>query len=75
MVLPPDALGAHPPTDGGILHLHGVPVVDFLSAPVYLFDSADTPAIVHAPSLEPISRAVVRIIGSLVGRSAADVRT
>jgi Peptidase family M28 len=74
-VLPPDAFGAHPPTDGGILHLHGVPVVDFLSAPVYLFDSADTPAMVHAPSLEPISRAVVRIIGSLMGRSAADVRT
>jgi hypothetical protein len=42
LVLPPDAFGPVPTTDGGIFHLEGVPLVNFLTAPMYLFDSADT---------------------------------
>lgn len=73
-VLPPEAFGEFPPTDGGGFHLHGVPVVDFLAAPVYLVDSCDTLDKVHEPSLEPVTRAVIRIVESLMGRTADDVR-
>jgi hypothetical protein len=51
-----------------------VPIVHFLTAPVYLFDSADTVDKIHVPSLEPVTRAVIRIIESVRGRRAADLR-
>lgn len=73
-VLPPEAFGDFPPTDGGGFHLEGVPLVDFLVAPVYLVDACDTLDKVHQPSLEPITRATVRIVESLAGRSAAELR-
>jgi Peptidase family M28 len=73
-VLPPDAFGEFPPTDGGMFHLHGVPLVDFLSAPAYLFDARDTLDKVHGPSLESITRAAIRIVEATAGRSAADLR-
>lgn len=73
-ILPPEALGEAPPTDGGGFHHNGVPLVDFLTAPVYLVDACDTLDKVHRPSLEPVSRATVRIIESLTGRTAAEVR-
>jgi hypothetical protein len=57
-----------------MFHLHGVPLVDFLSAPAYLFDVRDTLDKVHAPSLEPITRAAIRIVEATAGRSAADLR-
>ena len=69
LVLPPDAFMEHPPTDGGFFHLAGVPLMNFLTAPVYLFDSADTVDKVHRPSLEPVTRAVIRIINDLAGKS------
>lgn len=73
-VLPPEAFGPFPPTDGGGMHLEGVPLVNFLSAPVYLFDACDTLDKVHQPSLEPLTRATIRIIESVRGRSAAELR-
>jgi hypothetical protein len=73
-VLPPEVFGTFPPTDGGYFHVHGVPLVNFLSAPVYLFDACDTLDKVHQPSLVPISRATIRIVESLNGRSAAGLR-
>jgi hypothetical protein len=73
-VLPPDAFGEFPPTDGGRFHLHGVPLVDFLSAPAYLFDARDTLDKVHELSLEPITRAAIRVVEATAGRSAADLR-
>lgn len=73
-VLPPDAFGDFPPTDGGMFHLHGVPLVDFLSAPAYLFDACDTLDKVHEPSLGSITRAAIRIVEATAGRSAADLR-
>jgi hypothetical protein len=41
---------------------------------MYLFDSADTADKIHRPSLEPVTRAAVRIIESLRGRTAAGLR-
>jgi hypothetical protein len=73
-MLPPDAFGEFPPTDGGMFHLRGVPLVDFISAPVYLFDACDTLDKVHAASLEPITRAAIRIVEATAGRTAADLR-
>jgi hypothetical protein len=75
LVLHPETFMEHPPTDGGPLHLADVPLVSFLTAPVYLFDPQDTLDKVHQPSLEPIARAVVRILADTAGRTAAEVRT
>jgi len=74
LVLRPDIFGPHPTTDGGFFHVEGVPLVNFLTAPMYLFDSADTIDKVHVGSLEPVGRATVRIVESLRGRTAADLR-
>jgi Peptidase family M28 len=73
-VLPPTIFGAAPTTDGSAFYLAGVPIVHFLTAPMYLFDSADTIDKIHVPSLEPVSRAVVRIVESVRGRTAAELR-
>lgn len=61
-VLPPDVFGDMPSTDGAFFHPAGVPLVHFLTAPMYLFDSCDTIDKVHEASLEPIGRAVASII-------------
>ena len=74
LIMPPDVFGPHPTTDGGFFHLQGVPLVNFLTAPMYLFDSRDTIDKVHEPSLEPVTRAAIRIIESTRGISAAEMR-
>ncbi len=73
-MLPPTVFGDAPTTDGSAFYLAGVPIVHFLTAPMYLFDSADRIDKVHAPSLEPVTRAAIRIIGSVRGRTAAELR-
>ncbi|NNN21808.1 MAG: M28 family peptidase, partial [Acidimicrobiales bacterium] len=65
LVLKPDIFMEHPPTDGGFFHLAGVPILDFLTAPMYLFDKQDTLDKVDVESLVPISRAVIRVIEDL----------
>lgn len=74
LILPPDALGPHPTTDGGFFHLHGVPLVNYLTAPFYLFDAMDTLDKIHQPSLVPLTRATIRLIESTAGVSAAAMR-
>ncbi|MEV4890506.1 M28 family peptidase [Nonomuraea sp. NPDC055795] len=66
-VLPPDVFSPMPPTDGAFFHPEGVPLVHFLSAPMYLFDSADTLDKVHESSLEPLTRAAIRIVEGTAG--------
>lgn len=66
-VLPPDAFSPMPPTDGAFFHPEGVPLVHFLSAPMYLFDPADTIDMVDADGLVPLSRAAVRIVAGTAG--------
>jgi Peptidase family M28 len=73
-VLTPTVFGDAPTTDGSAFYLAGVPIVHFLTAPMYLFDSADTIDKVHMPSLEPITRATIRIVESVRGRTAAQLR-
>jgi hypothetical protein len=73
-ILPPDVFGEFPPTDGGPLHTGGVPVIDVLSAPVYLFDEVDTIDKVHRPSLTGFGRAAARIVAATAGRTAAEAR-
>jgi len=74
LVLPPDVFGPHPTTDGGPFHLEDVPLVNFLTAPFYLFDAMDTLDKIHRPSLVPVTRAAVRIVESTAGVSAAAMR-
>jgi len=74
LILPPTAFGPRPTTDGGDFHLAGVPIVNYLTAPFYLFDAMDTLDKIHRPSLEPVTRAAVRIIESTRRVSAAGMR-
>jgi hypothetical protein len=74
MILAPDAFGTQPPTDGAFYHLAGVPVMNFLTAPFYLFDEMDTLDKVDRDNLESLSRATIRIVDSTAGVSAAELR-
>jgi hypothetical protein len=74
LIMPPTAFGDRPTTDGGDFHLAGVPIVNYLTAPFYLFDSIDTMDKIHRPSLVPVTRAAIRIIESTAGVSAAAMR-
>lgn len=74
LVIAPDVIGGAPTTDGGAYHLAGVPLVNFLTAPFYLFDTMDTLDKIHQPSLEAITRATIRILQDTRGVSAKDMR-
>ena len=74
MILAPDAFGTQPPTDGAFYHLAGVPVMNFLTAPFYLFDEMDTLDKVDRDNLESLTRATIRIVDSTAGVSAAELR-
>jgi hypothetical protein len=74
LIMPPEVFAPNPTTDGGFFHLKDVPLVNFLAAPMYLFDSQDTPDKIHEASLEPITRAAIRIIASTAGVSAGRMR-
>jgi Peptidase family M28 len=63
-----------PPTDGAFFHPAGVPIVNMLAAPMYLFDAADTVEMIHEPSLVPASRAAARIVAWTRGQTAAGMR-
>ena len=73
-VLKPDVFGPKPTTDGADFHLAGVPLVNYLTAPFYLFDEMDTLDKIHRRSLVPVTRAAVRIIQSTAGISASAMR-
>jgi Peptidase family M28 len=74
MVVPPTMFGPKPTTDGADFYLAGVPLVNYLTAPFYLFDAMDTLDKVHRPSLVPVTRAAIRIIESTGGVSASAMR-
>ncbi|MBX3285423.1 MAG: M28 family peptidase, partial [Actinobacteria bacterium] len=74
LILAPDAFGASPPTDGSGYHLAGVPVVNVLAAPFYLFDEMDTLDKIDRDHLVPLTRATIRIIESVRAETAAGLR-
>jgi len=74
LILPPTAFGPRPTTDGGDFHLAGVPIVNYLTVPFYLFDSQDTLDKIHRPSLVPVTRAAIRVIESTSGITAPAMR-
>jgi len=74
MVVPPTMFGPKPTTDGADFYLAGVPLVNYLTAPFYLFDAMDTLDKIHRPSLAPVTRAAIRIIESTAAISATAMR-
>ena len=74
LIIAPDTFGDQPTTDGGAFHPAGVPLVNFLTAPFYLFDAMDTLDKIHRESLVPITRAIIRLIESTAGVSARSMR-
>jgi hypothetical protein len=75
LVLPPDVFFENPPTDGSVFYAEGVPIVQFLTAPMYLFDSQDTLDKIHGDTLVPLTRAVASIIAATTGASADTFRS
>jgi Peptidase family M28 len=75
LILPPEVFGPSPTTDGGPFHLAGVPLVNFLTAPFYLFDAMDTLDKIHRDSLVPVTRTAIRIITATAGIGAATMRS
>ncbi len=73
-MLRPDVFGPKPTTDGADFHLVGVPLVNYLTAPFYLFDEMDTLDKIHRPSLVPVTRAAIRIVESTAGVTASAMR-
>lgn len=63
----------NPPTDGAFFHPH-TPIVNFLSAPMYLFDEQDTIDKIHEDSLAPLTRATIRIVNAMHNQTAAGLR-
>lgn len=74
MILPPTVFGEKPTTDAADFYVARVPIVNFLTAPFYLFDALDTLDKIHRPSLVPVTRAAIRIVESTGGVSAAVMR-
>jgi hypothetical protein len=74
LILAPDTFAEAPTTDAGIYHMRGVPLVNYLTAPFYLFDSLDTPDKIHQESLDSITRATIRILQDTQGVSASQMR-
>lgn len=74
LLMHPEIFGTHPTTDGGPFHLEGVPLVNLLAAPRYLFDPGDTIEMVHSDSLVPLTRAVTRIIHGLGAHTPDSMR-
>jgi hypothetical protein len=74
LVLKPDVFFETPPTDGAAFHAAGVPLVHFLTAPMYLFDSGDTLDKIHEPTLEPLTQAVIEIVTATAGVTPAQMR-
>ncbi|WP_069161284.1 M28 family metallopeptidase [Nocardia altamirensis] len=67
LIFPPDALFPEPPTDGAHFHRERVPLVHFITAPPYLFDSCDTLDKIDADGLVPLSRAAIHIVAATAG--------
>jgi hypothetical protein len=62
-LLPPEGpLGPYPPTDGGDWYLTGVPLVNFISNPVYLLNSEDDFHWVDQSRLAKVAGAVAGIV-------------
>jgi hypothetical protein len=74
MLLAPDAIGTQPPTDGAFYHSEGVPIVQHMAAPWYLFDEADTLDKVDQDGLVGLTRATIRMVNATRGVSAAAMR-
>jgi hypothetical protein len=76
LIMPPEGFppgSANPPTDAAFFH-PSTPIVSFLTAPMYLFDEGDTVAMIHEQSLEPLTRATIRIVQAMRGETAASLR-
>jgi hypothetical protein len=74
LLVAPDAIGEMPPTDGAYYHREGVPVVNFLAAPFYLFDAMDTLDKIDREHLVPITRTAARIVAATAGITADEMR-
>lgn len=74
LILPADVMGGHPRSAAGHFHSAGVPIVSFISVPIYYFGAEDTLDKVNRDALVPITRATIRIVGALKGETPQSLR-
>lgn len=73
-LLPPEGpLGSYPPTDGGDWYAAGVPLVNFISNPVYLLNAEDDFQWVMESRLPKVAGAVAGIIEAAEKLSKAEI--
>ncbi|MET8981138.1 M28 family peptidase [Streptomyces sp. NPDC004539] len=62
------------PTDADLVYQAGVPVINLISGPLYLYDRADTLDKVYKPDLAPVARAFADIIDHLAAMPSDRIR-
>lgn len=62
------------PTDADLVYQAGVPTVSLISAPIYLYDKADTLDKVMKSDLAPVARAFIQIIDALAATPSDRIR-
>jgi hypothetical protein len=75
VLLAPEAVGGQLPVGGAAYHGEGVPSVEIVAAPPYLFDRTDTPDKVDQDGLVHLTRATIRILHATAGITARDWRS
>lgn len=74
VALPPEGpLGEYPPTDGGDWHAAGVPLVNFISNPVYLLTDDDDYRWVDGPRMPRLAATIVDLVTEADALSKAEL--
>ncbi len=74
LVLPATLLGAcGPPTDASFMDCAGVPVISMMTAPIYLYDVADTSDMVARDQLQTVANTFIQIVDRLDRMSAGEI--
>ncbi|MBK9071851.1 MAG: M28 family peptidase [Myxococcales bacterium] len=74
LLLPPEGpLGDYPPTDGGDWHEAGIPIINFISNPVYLLTADDALPWVDEPRLPRLAQTVLDIVRDVDTLSKAEL--
>ncbi|MFE2031111.1 M28 family metallopeptidase [Streptomyces hygroscopicus] len=73
-ILSPTAFAPNPATDGAYFYYTGVPLVQMITTPMYIFDPRDTPDKVDEQSLVPLTKGAARIIAGTAGCEPGTLR-
>jgi len=75
IILPASIFGDSVPTDADMYYELGVPIINLISGPIYLYDNIDTNDKVAKEELKPTTEAFADIIWRFMGLDSADFAT